>query len=150
MFRGVNTLNLDAKGRLAIPTRYREPLQEQSNGSLVITVDPDHCLLVYPLPAWIEIERQLMRLPALDPEVRRMQRLLVGHAADCEIDSSGRVLLPPPLREFAKLDKRVVLVGQGNKFELWEESAWNARRETWLADGLGGSELGSGLETLSL
>lgn len=150
MFRGVNTLNLDAKGRLAIPTRYREPLHVQCSGELVVTVDPDHCLLLYPLPEWVEIERKLMKLPALDPKVRRMQRLLVGHATDCELDGSGRILLPPPLREFAHLDKRVVLVGQGNKFELWEESAWNERREDWLADGLGELESGSGLETLSL
>ncbi len=150
MFRGVNTLNLDAKGRLAIPTRYREPLHVQCNGELVVTVDPDHCLLLYPLPEWVEIERKLMKLPALDPKVRRMQRLLVGHATDCELDGSGRILLPPPLREFARLDKRVVLVGQGNKFELWEEGAWNERREDWLADGLGELESGSGLETLSL
>jgi len=150
LFRGVNTLNLDAKGRLAIPTRYREPLHVQCSGELVVTVDPDHCLLLYPLPEWVEIERKLMKLPALDPKVRRMQRLLVGHATDCELDGSGRILLPPPLREFAHLDKRVVLVGQGNKFELWEESAWNERREDWLADGLGELESGSGLETLSL
>lgn len=150
MFRGVNALNLDAKGRLAIPTRYRDPLQEKSDGKLVVTVDPDHCLLLYPMPEWIEIERQLMRLPALNPSVRRLQRLLVGHATECEIDGAGRILLPPLLREFARLDKRVVLVGQGNKFELWEESTWNERREAWLADGLGDVELGAGLESLSL
>jgi len=150
VFRGVNPLNLDAKGRLAIPTRYRESLQERGNGSLVVTVDPDCCLLLYPLPDWAEIERELMRLPNMNPEVRRMQRLLVGYATECEIDGSGRILLPPPLRDFAKLDKRVVLVGQGNKFELWEESAWNERREAWLADGLSGFGAGTGLETLSL
>lgn len=150
MFRGVHTLNLDAKGRLAIPTRYRDPLQQQGDGSLVVTVDPDHCLLLYPLPEWVEIERKLMRLPTLNPHVRRLQRLLVGHATECEIDGSGRILLPPPLREFAQLDKRVVLVGQGNKFELWEESTWNERREGWLAEGLGDMELDSGLESISL
>lgn len=150
MFRGVNNLNLDAKGRLAIPTRYREPLHTQCDGTLVVTVDPDHCLLLYPLPEWVEIERKLMKLPALNPSVRRLQRLLVGHATECELDGSGRILLPPPLREFARLDKQVVLVGQGNKFELWEATAWNERREGWLADGLGELELDAGLESLAL
>lgn len=150
VFRGVSPLNLDAKGRLAIPTRYRELLQQRSSGSLVVTVDPDHCLLLYPEPEWIEIERELMRLSAFNPAVRRMQRLLVGHATECEIDGSGRILLPPPLRQFANLDKRVVLVGQGNKFELWEEGAWNERRDAWLADGLGEVEPGSVLESISL
>lgn len=150
LFRGVHKLNLDAKGRLAIPTRYREPLHEQCNGALVVTVDLDQCLLLYPFPEWVEIERKLMKLPTLDPKVRRLQRLLIGHAAECDLDGSGRILLPPPLREFARLDKRVVLVGQGNKFELWEEVTWNERREGWLADGLGDLELGAGLESLSL
>lgn len=150
MFRGVNTLNLDAKGRLAIPARYREALREQCAGALVVTVDPDHCLLLYPMPEWVEIERKLMRLPALKADVRRLQRLLVGHATECEMDGSGRILLPPPLREFAELDKRVVLVGQGNKFELWEEATWNERREAWLAEGLGDVDLAAGLESLAL
>ncbi len=151
MFRGVNTLNLDAKGRLAIPTRYRELLQERCNGSLMLTVDhTDRCLLLYPVPEWLEIERELMRLSAFNPAVRRVQRILVGHAAECEVDGNGRILLPPPLRQFAGLDKRVVLVGQGNKFELWEESAWNERRDEWLADGLGALEPGNALESISL
>ncbi|HWP94826.1 MAG TPA: division/cell wall cluster transcriptional repressor MraZ [Gammaproteobacteria bacterium] len=151
MFRGVTTVTLDAKGRLAVPTRYRERLMARCAGQLVITVDTDHCLLLYPLPEWEEIERKLVRLPSLNPRARQLQRLLVGHATEIELDSHGRVLIPPPLREFAGLDKHVVMIGQGNKFELWNEEAWNARREEWLARA-GGDEapLIAELESLSL
>jgi MraZ protein len=135
MLRGVNSLALDAKGRLAIPTRYRQRLAERCAGELIVTVDRDRCLLIYPLPDWEDLEQKLVRLPSLDPQARRLQRLLMGHATDVDIDSHGRVLLPVPLREFARLDRRVVLIGQGNKFELWDEDSWNERRESWLADG---------------
>jgi MraZ protein len=134
VFRGVNSINLDAKGRLAIPTRYRAELQDSCEGQLVLTVDREKCLLLYPLPEWEEIERRLMRLPTLNPQARRLQRLLVGHATECEMDGQGRVLVPEPLRKFAGLDKEVALIGQGNKFELWNEEVWNLRRDEWLAE----------------
>ncbi len=132
MFRGVSILNLDAKGRLAIPARYREQLQACCASRLVITVDADHCLLIYPEPNWVEIERKLERLPSFNPTARKLQRLYIGHAQDVEMDAQGRVLLPPSLRSFASLDKRVALVGQSNKFELWDEDAWVGRRDEWL------------------
>lgn len=132
MFRGVSILNLDAKGRLAIPARYREQLQACCASRLVITVDADHCLLIYPEPNWVEIERKLERLPSFNPTARKLQRLYIGHAQDVEMDAQGRVLLPPSLRSFASLDKRVALVGQSNKFELWDEDAWVGRRDQWL------------------
>ncbi|NCF11390.1 MAG: division/cell wall cluster transcriptional repressor MraZ [Gammaproteobacteria bacterium] len=134
MFRGINPLTLDAKGRLAIPTKYRERLQAESSGRLVVTVDRERCLLLYTLPEWEEIERRLMRLPTLNRKVRRLQGLLIGHATDIELDGHGRVLLPSVLREIASLERKAVLIGQGNKFELWDEDAWNARRENWLAE----------------
>lgn len=133
MFRGVNTLNLDAKGRLAIPTRYRERLKDVCNGKLIITVDTDRCLLLYPLPHWEEIERKLVALPNLDKRARNLQRILIGHATECDMDGHARILLPPPLREYAELDKRVVMIGQGNKFEIWNEQTWNEQRDLWLA-----------------
>jgi MraZ protein len=132
LFRGVSILNLDAKGRLAIPARYREQLQACCASRLVITVDADHCLLIYPEPNWVEIERKLERLPSFNPTARKLQRLYIGHAQDVEMDAQGRVLLPPSLRSFASLDKRVALVGQSNKFELWDEDAWVGRRDEWL------------------
>ena len=150
MFRGINPLNLDAKGRMAMPTKYRDRLQELCGGQLVITVDRDHCLLVYPLPEWEEIERKLVKLPTLNPQVRRLQRILIGHATEVELDGAGRILLPPPLREFADLDKRVTLVGQGNRFELWNEELWQERREGWLAEDESDQQLPAELESLSL
>jgi MraZ protein len=153
MFRGVNALNLDSKGRLAIPTRYREELVRTANGRVVITVNPvdrDHCLLLYPLPEWEEIERKLVKLPSFNASARRLQRLLVGHATEVELDGNGRVLLPPPLREFAGLDKSLVMIGQGNKFEIWDEANWNARRAEWLSAPEGEGALPDELGSLSL
>jgi len=117
-----------------MPSKYRDRLQNHCNGQLVVTVDRDHCLLLYPLPEWEEIERKLVRLPSLNKQARRLQRLLIGHATEVELDGHGRILLPPPLREFADLEKRIVLIGQGNKFELWNEELWGNRRDEWLSE----------------
>lgn len=117
---------------MVMPTRYREQLQERGDCRLVVTVDRDECLLIYPLPDWEEIEGKLMRLPAFNPQSRRLQRLMVGHATDVELDGHGRLLLPPKLREFAHLDRNAILIGQGNRFELWDEPRWDERREDWL------------------
>lgn len=150
MFRGLNALNLDGKGRLAIPARYREPIVARCTGQMVVTVDPDRCLLLYPLPDWLEIEQELIALPNSKPYARRMQRLLIGHAAECELDGSGRILLPPLLREYAQLDKAVVLIGQGKKFEIWNEHEWNTRRAEWLEAAPSDEELSSEFGSLSL
>lgn len=151
MFRGANQVTLDAKGRLAMPTRYRERIVERSNGRLVATVDrSDPCLLIYPLPEWEEIELKLRRLPTLNPVARRLQRLMIGHASDLELDGSGRILIPPNLRECAGLTRDAVLIGQGNRFELWDEAQWNANREQWLKADDAGEALPPELESLSL
>lgn len=151
MFRGVNSLNLDAKGRLAIPTRYRDGLLRQSDGKMVVTINnAERCLWLYPLDDWEEIERKLVNLPSLDPAAQKLKRILIGHANDCDIDAAGRVLLPGPLREFASLDKRVVMIGQGNKFEIWNEQLWNERREEWLTEDGELGPLTVEMESLSL
>lgn len=150
MFRGANKVTLDAKGRMVMPNRYRERLQERCEGRLIVTVDRDQCLLVYPLPDWEEIERKLMRLPTLNEQARRLQRLMVGHATDVELDGHGRVLLPPKLREFAQLDRNAVLIGQGSRFEIWDEQRWNERRDAWLKDDALPASLPAELESLSL
>lgn len=124
MFRGVSHLALDSKGRLAVPAKHREALASGSNGRVILTADPSHCLLVYPLSEWEPIQARLMALSSFNEKIRGLQRLLVGHADDVELDGAGRVLVPPALRQYATLDKRVVLVGQGNKFELWDETKW--------------------------
>lgn len=125
MFRGVAQLSLDSKGRLAIPAKYRDALVAHCSGRLVITADPSKCLLLYPQPAWEPIEQKLNSLSSFNPRTRSLQRLLVGNASDVEMDGAGRILVPGKLREFAGLDKDVVLVGQGAKFELWDEEKWN-------------------------
>ncbi len=135
MFRGINGINIDAKGRIAMPTRYRDRLQLDSKNALVLTIDTEErCLLVYPLTEWEPIEAKLASLPSFNPGSRRIQRLLMGHATDVEMDSHGRILLPPMLREFAGLEKRAVLVGQGKKFELWDEAHWDKCRGRWLEE----------------
>lgn len=132
MFRGVTQLSLDNKGRLAIPTKYRDSLVAYCAGHLVVTADPSKCLLVYPQPAWEPIEQKLNSLSSFNPQTRSLQRLLVGNASDVEMDGAGRILVPPPLRQFAGLTKNVVLVGQGAKLELWEEEKWNQQIENAL------------------
>ena len=151
MFRGVTILNLDAKGRMAMPSKYRERLQQQGNGQLVVTLDmSDPCLLIYPIAEWEDIERKLVRLPSLNQQAMRIKRLLLGHASEVELDSHGRILLPPPLRDLVKLDKRIILLGQGNKFEVWDEQTWNERREQWLEQPVTDQGLSDELESLSL
>jgi len=149
MFRGVSQLSLDAKGRIAIPARYRELLSERCESRMVVTVDRDGCLLLYPAPEWERIEQSLMSRPNMNPRVRKLQRLLVGHATECDLDGQGRLLLPPPLREFAGLEKRVMLVGQGNKFEIWDEDAWSRNRELWFGEDAD-DVLSEALESISL
>ena len=134
-FRGVSNLSLDAKGRIVLPARYRERLVEICASQLVVTIDTDQpCLLIYPLPEWEEIEAKIEALPSFNPTTRRIQRLLIGHATEVEVDGNGRMLLSNPLREYAQLGKKVVLIGQGKKFELWDEEVWGQRIQTWLAD----------------
>ena len=124
MFRGVAQLSLDSKGRLAVPSRFRDPLTERCAGQVVVTADSDRCLLIYPLPEWEPIEQKLMSLSSFNPQIRELQRRVVGYAEDVVMDATGRILVPPALRQFAQLDKSVVLVGQGNKFELWNQDSW--------------------------
>ena len=127
VFRGVTLLALDAKGRLAIPGKHRVALGGSSDGSehtLIVTADPSRCLLVYPRATWEPIQARLMSLSSFKDEIRGLQRLLVGHADEVEMDGAGRVLVPPALRQYAGLEHRVVLVGQGNKFELWDDAKW--------------------------
>jgi len=135
VFRGPNILNLDAKGRLVLPTRYRDALLEKCQGQLVATIDTEErCLQLYPMPEWLEIERKINALPSFNKAARRVQRLLVGHATEVEMDAAGRIGIPPVLRSYADLDKKIMLLGQGHRFEIWSEDLWNQKRDAWLAD----------------
>ena len=148
MFQGAAQLNLDGKGRLAIPARYRDMLLDGCAGNLVLTADADGCLLVYPQPEWLPIRDKLNRLSSFNPRSRALQRLLIGHAEDVLMDSAGRVLISPVLRSYAALDKSVVLIGQGNKFELWDEAKWQTQQQAALV--LMSGELPPELEGFSL
>lgn len=151
MFRGVQHINMDAKGRLAMPARQREPLLSACAGQVVITIDTQAaCLVIYPLPEWERIEKDIQGLPTLKPAVKRFQRLVLGYATELELDGNGRLLLPQSLRDHAQLGKGVVLVGQGNKMELWSEELWMAERERALQDSSSGAELPDELMALTL
>ena len=150
MFRGVATFNLDAKGRMAIPAKFRKHLDACCEGRLVVTIDhADHCLQMYPLSEWEQVEQKLSSLPSLNTQVRRLKRMLLGYATECEMDKNGRILLPAKLREFAGLEKDIVMIGQGNKFELWDERTWNSLMEDCLEEDFDGI-LPTELESLSI
>ncbi len=129
MFRGAHLLNIDAKGRMAMPTMHREVLLIQSSGDLVITAHPHGCLLIYPEIAWEPIQSKIMALSSFDKKLSALQRLLVGYAEDISLDTAGRLLLSQVLREFATIDKQAMLVGQGSHFELWDKEAWNQQMQ---------------------
>ena len=150
MARGSNHISLDAKGRMSIPTKLRGALYGESEGQLVITISPDdRCLLMYKLEDWSEVEQKLTALPTLNAQTRKLKRMLIGHADDCVMDGSGRILLAASLREFAGIDKKAVLVGQGDKYEIWDEAHWIAQRESMLSTELDESALPAELESLS-
>jgi MraZ protein len=139
LFRGISTINLDDKGRLAIPSRYREVLRSCCDGQLIVTVavnerctGEEGCLWLYPLSEWERLEQTISQLPTLNKMAGRLKRFVIGNATEAEMDKQGRLLLPEKLRTFAKMDKKVMLVGQLNKFEIWNESAWLIKENEWL------------------
>ena len=136
MFRGIHSATLDAKGRMALSARNREAVHLASAGKVVVTIDMrESCLLLYPLSEWEAVQAKLERLPNINSQARLLQRLLIGHAADLELDAAGRLLLPAMLRDYACLDKKLVLVGQGNKIEIWSADHWQQQLEHWRAEG---------------
>jgi len=135
MFKGIHNINLDGKGRLTIPTKYRNAITDQSNGSMVVTMDTEEkCLLLYPSTVWSSIEKKINDLPSFSKNHRRIQRILIGHAEDLDIDSAGRILLSKPLRSAADMNKKITLIGQGEKFEIWSEEIWNTKVNNWRAE----------------
>ena len=152
MFRGFSTLSIDSKGRLAIPSRYRERLYAMAEGNLVLTLNPmDRSAWLYPLNEWELIESKLAALSDFDKQSRRAKQMMRGYATDCQIDGQGRILIPNELREYAGLEKQAVILGQGNKFEIWDETTWKEQRDLWLQDVDENMETPSeALKTLSL
>ncbi len=132
LFKGIHTLNLDSKGRLGIPVTYRDHIIGLLKGSMVITIDTEEkCLLLYPSGIWSKIQNKINTLPSFNKNARRIQRLLIGHAEDVDVDNSGRILISRPLRDYASLSKKVTLIGQGEKFEIWDQNFWSENVDKW-------------------
>ena len=147
MFQGATALSLDVKGRLAIPARHREALVEAADGQLVLTAHPHRCLLLYPEPAWLPIRDKVLATSSLNPQAASIKRLLVGNSRDETLDSAGRLLIAPELRQFAGLEKQVWLVGLGSHFEIWSDIGWQKEQDAVFALG---DQLPPGLEDLAL
>lgn len=127
MFTGSHSISMDPKGRMAIPARLRDALAEMTDNKIVITANTeDRCLLMYPESEWLELVPKIEALPSFNKAATRVKRILIGYATHLDIDANGRVLIPSTLRAYANLDKKVMLVGQGKKFELWSEDSWFA------------------------
>ena len=147
MFQGATALSLDVKGRLAIPARHREALLAASAGQLVLTAHPHRCLLLYPAAAWEPIRDKVLAASSLNLQSAAIKRLLVGNARDETLDSAGRLLIAPELRQFAGLEKQVWLVGLGSHFEIWSDIGWQKEQDAVFALG---DQLPPGLEDLAL
>jgi MraZ protein len=140
VFRGVQHITMDAKGRMAMPTKHRDALNLPAAEHLIATIDTQvRCLLLYPLATWEKIEKDVQALPSMNPSARRFQRLFLGYATELELDANGRFLLPASLRDYAGLDKKVVMVGQGIKIEIWDEAQWLAECEQAIGDANAGA-----------
>ena len=131
-FHGAAVITLDAKGRVAIPTRQRSALL-QAGQSLVLTAHPDGCVLIYPVVEWEPVREKVAAFPSMDPVASWWKRLLLGFEEHASPDGSGRILLPPALRLHAKLERDAMMVGQGHYFELWDAGVWAAKLERALA-----------------
>ena len=152
MFRGFSTVSTDSKGRLAVPSRFRARLATIAGGCLVQTLNPlDRCLWLYPLSEWELIETKLAALSDFDKQSRRAKQMMRGYATDCQLDGQGRILIAPELRDYASIKKQSVILGQGNKFEIWNQKSWEDQRDQWLEQvGSEGDEPSDPLKGLSL
>ena len=143
---GAAVITLDAKGRVAIPTRHRDALLDGGK-SIVLTAHPDGCVLIYPAPAWEPVRARVEAFPSFHPQASWWKRLLLGFEEHFAADGAGRILLPPALRQHAKLEREAMMVGQGRYFELWDSGIWSAKLSQALA---GASGPPPGIEDFSL
>jgi len=151
VYLGSHAITMDAKGRMAIPARIREALAATCGGRIVMTANPEtegaeRCLWIYPEPEWEAVSPSIEALPTFNKVARRTKRLLMGYATPLELDANGRVLVSPTLREYAGLEKKLMLVGQGKKLELWSEERWLA----WLDESGDDDEMPAEMLALSL
>lgn len=124
MFKGRYEHLIDGKGRLSIPSRFRDTLAERYDSRLVVTTY-DNCLIAYPLAEWLKLEEKISTLPEFKKDTRAFLRFFYSSASDCAIDRLGRILLPPTLRDYAKLEKEVVLIGAFRHMEIWSKTLWD-------------------------
>jgi len=129
VFRGRYEHTIDPKGRLSIPSRYREELTARGVTTLVLS-EGDHCVWAFPLDAWEQLEERLRQHPQLSPERRNVVRVMVASAKECPVDRAGRTLIPPELREFAGLKREVMITGALEWFEIWSRERWTDHRQT--------------------
>ena len=129
MFRGRYEHTIDAKGRTSLPARYRDVLASQGERRIVITSALDPCLVAYTFPEWSQFEERLAKLPQFDRAVQKLKRIYVSGAVECDVDDSGRVLVPPTLRDYAGLTKDVLWAGSGKYAELWDAARWKQNFE---------------------
>ncbi len=134
MFKSITATTIDTKGRLTVPTLYRDDIDKLCGGRLMLTAHVDRCLLIYPMPEWERFEAQLLSVPNFQKKVRGLHRFYLGYARPRELDGQSRINIPPELREFADLKKDVFLVGQGNKFELWNDQKWQQETDEFLEE----------------
>jgi len=130
MFRGRYEHTIDAKGRTSVPARYRDALDAIGERRIVLTSALDPCLAAYTLPEWGAFEERLAKMPQFDRAVQKLKRIYVSGAVECEIDDSGRILIPPTLRDYASLQKDVLWAGSGKYAELWDKDAWKKHFDT--------------------
>lgn len=133
MFQGASALNLDAKGRMSIPTRHRDALQMQGEGSVTLTKHPDGCLLLFPRAEWETFRARVAQLPM---DAHWWRRIFLGNASDIEIDGSGRLLISPELRAAAGIERELVLLGMGSHLEVWDAKTYADKEQAAIAQGM--------------
>ncbi len=144
MFRGSFEHTVDSKGRVSVPSKFRDIIADRYEGRLVLAMDFDQCLTVYPLEEWETLEEKIKALPMMKQEVKDFMRFFFSSATECELDKQGRILIPPPHREHAGIAKNVMMVGIMNKIEIWDAKAWEARNSQ------NGDKIGEALAALGL
>ena len=133
MFQGASALNLDAKGRMSVPSRHRDALQLQGEGRITLTKHPDGCLLLFPRPEWEAFRSRVAQLPM---DAHWWRRIFLGNASDIEIDGSGRLLISPELRAAAGIEREIILLGMGSHLEVWDAKTYAAKEQSAIAQGM--------------
>jgi MraZ protein len=133
LFQGASALNLDAKGRMSVPTRHRDALLVQGDGRITLTKHPDGCLLLFPRPEWETFRARIAQLPM---DAHWWRRIFLGNAAEIDLDSAGRILITPELRTAANIEREIMLLGMGSHLEIWDADTYKAKEQAAIAQGM--------------